>query len=490
MYKVQEVRRGRYDDRGYSNEESVANLMINAPVQFNDLMTYTYGMDDDRFPLTFLTEGQGAAGTQDIEKLEWKWPTMGRLKFDDSVLYFNTANTTPGKGGAVVEVEFKTHWLIEQYGLIAPDGRTQVRIMKDLGAGSHGGYRYLLKLTNPRPEAYIDPDNFKVGKYWSMTAPTVSQSYSTGNRSNSMGPGEFKNQLELHRFSKEIGGDVANTVVTFKFQNKNGGTTNLWMNEEMRQFDVSCRLMDEERLWFAEYNRDENGKITLIDETNGQPIPHTSGMIETCRESNYETYGEHLTLHKITRSIGDLLDKQTDNGAMNVVLACGKGFMEDFDDAIRRDAQGNGFATPLGDKMIGESADGLTYGKYFRQYKTIDGHTITLKHLAFLDRGTMADAARKNGLIHPRTGLPITSHRAYMLDFSMYGGKRNVIKVRKKGRVYKARVYAGMAEIPASWGYAPTSISTDVDMARYEIMNSYGLQVSNNSKMMEIDCVL
>ena len=491
MYKLREVSRGNYDDRGYSNEETIAHLMLAKPEEINNVLTYTYGMDDDRFPLTFLTEGQGGAGVVDIATVQWTWKTMGRMKFNDFVLYFNTANTTPGKGGSMFEVEFKTHWLIEQYGLIAPDGVTQVRIMKDLGEGPHGGYLYRLKLTNPDPNAYVDLDNLKAGKYWSMTAPTISESYSKGNRSNVIGPGKMQSQLEFHRYSKEIAGNISNVIVTYEFKTKDGGTTNLWINEEMRQHDIQCRIMDEERLWLAEYNRDVNGEIHLIDPDNGQPIPHTAGMQQICRESNYDTYGEVLTLNKIERTIGDVLDKDTDTGSMEVVLACGKGFSQDFDMAIRNDARSEGFATPLGDKMIEDFNGGLSYGKYFRRYKTVDGHVITLKHLPFLDNGTIAENAKANGMIHPRSGLPITSHQAFLVDLSTYQGVRNVRKVRQKGQIYKAGVLKGLTDIPASWGAVPTnSISTEIDMSRYEVKNSYGLQVNNATKMFQLKCVL
>ena len=491
MYKLREVSRGNFDARGYSNEETIANLMLQKPDEINNILTYTYGMDDDRFPLTFLTEGQGSAGVVDIKTVQWTWKTMGRMKFDDSVLWFNTANTTPGKGGAMFDVEFKTHWLIEQYGLIAPDGVTQVRIMKDLGEGTHGGFLYRLKLTSPNPNSYVDLSNLEVGKYWSMTAPTISESYSKGNRSNTMGPGKMTSQLEFHRYSKEIAGNISNVVVTYEFKTKGGGTTNLWINEEMRQFDIQCRIMDEERLWVAEYNRDVNGEVTLIDPDNGNPIPHTAGMIEICRESNYDTYGEVLTLNKIERTIGDVLSKDTDTGTMEIVLAGGKGFMQDFDKAIRDDAKSEGFATPLGDKMIEDFNGGLSYGKYFRRYKTVDGHIITLKHLNICDQGTMAETAKKNGRIHPRTGLPITSHQAFCLDMSVYNGVRNIRKVRQKGQIYKAGVLKGLTDIPASWGMVPSnSISTEIDMSRYEVKNSYGLQVNNATKMFMLQCAL
>lgn len=490
MYKMRKISSGRYEDRGYSNEESIAYLQLQKPVEINSFLTYNYGMDDDRFPLTFMTEGQGKSGVVDIDTVQWTWPVMGRMKFTDMVTYFNPANTTPGKGGAEFEVHFATHWFIEQYGLIAPDGMIQVRIQKDLGESPYG-YAYILKLTTPNPEAYVNPDFLKPGMYWSMSAPTVSESYSKGNRSNSMSYGKMTSQLEFHRYSKEIAGNLANVVTQYEFKNAQGGSSKLWINEEMRQFNLTMRVMNEERLWLAEYNRNVNGEIGLKDRDNGKPIPHTAGMLEICRESNYDTYGEYLTLSKIKRTVGDVLERDTDTGTMDIVLMGGKGFLEDFDEAMKLDAKENGFLTPLGEKEIQGSSDGLEYGAYFRKYKTVEGHTITAKYCSFFDKGTIAEAAKQNGMIHPRTGYPLTSHQAAFIDFSTYEGERNVRLVRQKGQIYKAKVIEGMTDIPACWGLPNTNhAATEVDMARYEVKSSIGLQVNNSTKMFLLKCSL
>lgn len=481
---------GKFDDRGYSNEESIANLQLQKPVEINAFLTYNYGKDDDRFPLTFLTEGRGSAGVVDVDTVQWTWKTMGRLKFDDFVTYFNTANLKPGVGGSDFEVHFSTHWFIEQYTLTAPDGHTQVRIQRDLGESAHG-YGYILRLMSPNPDAFVDPEMLAVGKYWSMGAPLVSESYSKGNRSNTMGPGQMTSQLEFHRYSKEIAGNLANVVTEYEFEGGDGGKNKLWINEEMRQFNVTMRIANEERLWMAEYNRNTNGEVALKDMDNGKPIPTTAGMLEICRESNYDTYGEYLTLNKIKRTVGDVLDRDTDDGTMNIVLMGGKGFIEDFDEAMRMDATENGFVTPLGDKMIDGSDAGLTYGKYFRRYKTVDGHTITVKHCSFFDKSTIAETAKKNGMIHPRSGLPITSHQACFIDFSSYNGHQNVRKVRMKGQIYKAKVLKGLTDVPASWGVPETNfISTEIDMSRFEVKDSLGLQVDSATKMFLLQCKL
>lgn len=73
----------------------------------------------------------------------------------------------------------------------------------------------------------------------------------------------------------------------------------------------------------------------------------------------------------------------------------GKGFIRDFEMAIRTDAKENGFITPLGEKMIQDNGDGLSYGRYFNKYKTPDGYTITVIHNAYFDKGTDAEAAKQ-----------------------------------------------------------------------------------------------
>ena len=105
-------------------------------------------------------------------------------------------------------------------------------------------------------------------------------------------------------------------------------------------------------------------------------------------------------------TIGDVLDRDTTEGNKEVVLMAGKGFIRDFQRAIENDAKENGFITPLGEKKIMDNGSGLSYGRYFNQYKTVDGYTITVKNNAFFDKGTIAEAAKQNGMIHPTTGLP------------------------------------------------------------------------------------
>lgn len=489
MYNLKVISTGQFDDRGYTDNESIAALQLKGESQINSFLTYNYGREENQFPLLFMTEGQGSVGTVEHPDIEWTWPIMGKQEWTDYVTHF--AGSTPGLGGTDFEVHFATHRFIEQYGLIGPDGKTRVRIQKDLGPSAHG-YGYVLRFLSTDATQFVDPTaNLQKGMYWSMTAPTVTESYSKGNRTNSVAPGKMKSQMSIYRYTQEVGGDAAHTVVKYEFTDSSGRKNNLWINEVMRQFNIRIRKMNEELLWNSEYNRNENGEIVLKDYDNGKPIPHTSGMLEICSESNYDTYGEVLTLNKLKRTVGDIIDNNCDTGKMEIILMAGKGFMEDFDEALKLESKNNGFLTPLGDQMITPEAGGLTYGNYFRKYRTIEGHIVSIVHAAYFDRGAVAEAARKNGRIHPRTGLPITSHSAAVIDFSRYDGVNNVRVVHQKNQKYTAKVVQGIAPIPACWGIPTIShAATDVDMSTLEIKGTIGLQVNNARKMMFLECKL
>ena len=63
--------------------------------------------------------------------------------------------------------------------------------------------------------------------------------------------------------------------------------------------------------------------------------------------------------------------------------------------------------------------------------------------------------------------------------------------VRQKGQIYKAKVLKGMTDVPASWGVPDSNfIATEIDMSRYEIKSSLGLQVDNATKMFLLKCQL
>lgn len=493
MTNVRELFGFQYDSRGYTDENSLAKLMLTAPDKINNKLTYLWGRDSAKFPLHLMTEGQGASGIFETNDVQYYWDIMGRMKHTEEVISVTYGTSDkPGLNNTPFYVTFKSNWLIPQYGLIAPDGITQVRIMAEpTRVGDN--YVYELELKTTDPTAYCDvATNLVAGLHWVMSAPTVPESKSRGNRSNAMAPGRMVNQISFNRYTKTIAGNAANKVTKVEFD-VNGTTTNRWINEEMRQFEIDMRQMNEEHLMWSLYNRDTNGVIMMKDRDNNEPIPEGAGIWSQVKDFNYDTYGYNLTVSKLSNTITDVLYADTDTGKMDIVLYGGLGFLKDFDAALKAEGATNNFTFKASELTIGGAQNGrdLTYGAYYSHYKDITGHSITVKQMNIFDFGIIAEMQKKNGEIHPRTGLPMISHSGLFLDHSTYNGERNIKMVQMKGQSVISGVIKGLSPIPDSWGVVPTnSFANDKDESSYEKKFSKGVMISNATRCFLLQCSL
>ena len=484
----------KFDGNGFTTNNSLAAMRLTKADTLNPVITHLMGNESKKFPLTFLSEGQkGGNKTIGIEDVEYNWPVMGRIKMSDAVISHEYAsNAEIGKYGAIFEVTFKSNWLKQQHLIISPNG-VQARIVdKPTKVGQ--GYKYRLQLIYRDPDTVCPVSELVVNTRWSMTggAP-VSEAYSSGNESNKQAPGKLKNQISILRKSYEIGGNVSNRTVEFQFNIK-GKTTNYWMPWEEYQHEMQFKEACEEHLWWSTYNRDDQGRITTIDQETGFAIPIGAGVDDQI--PNKDTYG-FLTTTKIKNTVGDVLYGATDTGNMNVVLYTGIGGSREFDEAIKRDASGGGgWSVLMGGDVASKFVTGtpgssnLAFGAYFTTYRHVDGHTITLKSLPLLDYGSRAENAPK----HPISNYPMTSYEMYFVDMSTYDGERNVQMVSQKGRSLVRGVEQGMALLKGnSYGdYKGNALNlaTDQDKTSVHYMKTLGVSIRRNTHCLKLTCDL
>jgi hypothetical protein len=489
------VTKAAFDDSVHTSENTLVRLMLSKTDKLSKRLIYQWGKDSDKFPLTFLTEGQeGKVSEHEVNSIEYTLDIMGRISNTDEIAYAEyAAGGTVGLGYAPFNIYMKTNKFTRDFGFIAADGSTTGRIMTEGQLVPGKGYKFVCELKATAPTQSLSTDLLQAGKIWVMTAPTIAEQLSRGNKTSVIGPAKLKNQLSFHRYTKAIAGNQANRVVDIEFEMDGGGTTNLWINEEMRQFDTIMYQMNEEELWNATYNRLADGSIVMKDYLSGEKIPSSAGVIEQVKSQNHDTYGEVLPLEKIQNMMSVVTDNSPDDGRLELVLYVGKGFEEDFDLAIKADARFNNFSLALGDQIISGTEGGLSYGNYFRQYRDIAGNTVTLKRLNMLDFGAVAEVQRLNGIVHPRTRRPLSSHSAILLDQSVYNGERNVKMAYLKGNREVMGVYRGLTVIPDSWGVVfelvPT-LSGDIDKASYEKKFSKGVAIGNTQNCFYLSCEL
>lgn len=488
------VSTGKFDNSIHTSENTMVKLMLTKPDQLSPKLVRLWGADSDKLPLTSLTLGQGEAGVRKINEIEYTINVMGRMTYTDSCSYNQYgASDKPGIGGSSFYLYAKTNRFTVQFGLIGPDGKTRARIMKAGEEVPGRGYRFECQLKSTNTNDSVKPELLDVGKTWVMTAPTVAESLSTGNKTNVMGPGKIKNQISFQRYSKNIAGNLSNKITSIEFPTEGGGTTNLWINEEMRQFDLGLKQMNEEHNWLSEYNKTPEGEILLKDAETGEPIPEGAGVFEQVKEQNHDTYGFKLTLDKIKTVTSTVFEGTPDDGSMDIAMFAGDGFIDDFDMALKSNATSSGFTQTMGDKTISGEGGKLAYGAYFTQYRDIKGNTISVKPLSLLNNGSIAEVQRENGLIHPRTKKPLSSHSAWFIDMSRYEGENNVKMVQMKGQEEINKVYAGMSPLPAEWQamVGDTKLgSTKVDEASFEKKLSNGIAISNTRNCFALECEL
>lgn len=490
---MREIGQVEYSKDTHSSENMLLNFGLMDAVQLNKNLTYMWGKDSDVFPLLSLTEGLNATATKKALNggdTQYKWPVATRMRHISRVVRLISATATPGRGYGVFEVEFEDNWFIYQHGATTPDGEHMVRLQSDGELTPDGTYIYRVQLMGANFNEFVALSNFESGKYWSSTAPSIAGSKSDGNRSNSMSTTEATNQFGFYRFSKQITGNISNKLCNIEFDLEGGGKTNYYIPWEMRTFEINKRLALEEELWYSEYNRDKNGVIHLKDPKTGEPIPRGAGLKDIIKSvDNYETYSK-LTLSRIDNLLTRLYANRVDDTPTEIVLYCGLGFSREFNAAIESDVYSKNLFEKLSHEAIQSGGEYLTYGKYFNQYRTIDGRLITLKPAKLFDHGTRAERDRANGRMYK--GLPLTSYTGVFVDHSkMNNGERNVKLVYEEGREALIGVYRGLTNVPGVWGLVnDIRISSKVDEASYEMICSQGINLDNPTTSFWMDLAL
>lgn len=471
------VTRDYHEGKGYTDETSLANAFLTRPDRINPVITHLQGKESDKFPLSFLTEGQGKRGirTIAINDVEYEWDTFKRLRLSDTVVSTTYAGSDkPGLGGQEFHVIFESDWLKTDHTVASPSG-IQCRIQgRPVRVGNH--FKYTLVLQVQTPGRFVQLSELAAGKKWSMVGgAAVSQSRSRGNESNTQMPGKMKNQVSTIRKSYEVPGNLANKVVEVIFD-IDGKKTNLWIRFEEWQHMLQWRQACEEHYWYSEYNRLENGSVPLKDQHNGKPIYIGAGVFNQI--PNRDTYSS-LTTKKLKNTVADIFYGATDTGNMNVVLYTGEGGMEEFDNAIKGDSLFTKLASGnISDKFVKGSGRNMTFTGFFTQYEHIDGHTVTVKKLPLLDHGGRAENSPK----HPETGKPLESYRMAFVDMSNYGGENNVKMVHEKGRSYIRRIERGMNDVGFDFkGNNTDLVSTDEDTSMIHFLASKGICIRRNT---------
>lgn len=482
--KMRMIKGTEYDGKGYTDENSLVNALLTKPDQINPVITHLMGREEDKFPLTFLSEGQrNGIKTIELNSIEYEWPVMGRLRKADRVVSsIYGAGDKPGLNNQPFKVVMESPWLKVQHTIVSPNG-TQARVQFRPEPVSNG-YEYTLVLILPSASAYCDPSQLAPGSKWAMVGgANVSASASMGNESNIATPGKMKNQVSILRKSYRLSGNISNKYVEFQF-NVDGKPTKLWIDFERYQHMIDWKQVCEEHYWESIYNRTANGNIPLIDPDSGLPIPIGAGVYDQIPNEDGYASG-FLTSNKVKQVVGDTLYGVTDKKNSTLVFYGGYDFLSQFDTAMKNGVPGFS-AIDKGTFIQGEGRN-LVLGGFFTGYQHVDGHTVIVKHLPILDFGGRAESS----VINPLTGRPLTSSEAYLIDQSVYDGENNIQMVTERGRSMVTGVLKGMAKTPYDTpmnfsGNGYMNIATEQDISSVHFLSAKGVVIRRGTHCVKL----
>lgn len=477
---MRELQAVQYSTQQFSDENLLLNFNLIDPVTLSKNLTWLWGKDSDEFPLTFLTEGNGAVKSlKPLNDTQYKWKVMGRQKSTSKCMGLaNSGIAKPGLNCTPFEIDFEDDFFKIMYTAYSPNGKYQIRFQSNGQRISDSRVRYTCIILTGNLTDYIPSTEYAEGMFWVEGAPVIAASKSDGTSSNHVAPGEMTNQFGFHRYGYEIAGNVSNKALNIEFDLAGGGKTNKWIPFDFKNWEMKRKKLNEEDFWYSTYNRDSQGRIHNVDGVTGEPIPRGAGIRQILTiAGQYDTYST-LTLNKLKAIVRSTFSNRVDATPMELVLYTGRGGAEQFHNAIMVDAIANQYFTPLGEKNISGSGM-LQYGSYFNQYKTIDGFTITIKTAKMFDHGSIATAQRQNGDMID--GYPRNSYTMVLLDQSKTNdGERNITMVCEEGRELITGIYKGMSKIPEVWGAVNgMQLSTRRDIASFELIDSQGIHMAN-----------
>lgn len=468
------ARRTFYNDQQKTDVATISSALLSQPAQLTPLLTFLGGREDQRFPLSMLTEGVG--NVKSIEKLEFEYDVMTRLRKTRPLAVTNSGSDL-GKGGAYFKLTFPDKWFIKDYVIVSQSG-IQARIMSEpVPNGSN--FDYTLRLVNPDVTAIMPAADVTAGSVFGSLFAPVGVDWSRGNASNWQAPAKVRHKLTTIRKSYNFSGNAKHEVMEFSLPTASG-SSKYWMDFEEWQYMLQWKEECEMFYWYGQQSYNERGVTGMVDE-NGQPVIIGPGLLEQIQ--NKETYSV-LTANKIKNVIREIFYGMTDGQNKSITLYTGIGGADEFDKAMKAELDANSYRQFNDGKFVSGSGRSLELSGFFTTYQHIDGHVVRVVKVPLFDHGALAQASQR----HPATALPLESYRMVFVDQSNYNGEPNIQMVSRKNREMIRWAVAG-STIPT--GFSGNDLrASDIDGASVHFLKVAGIVMKRFDTSVDMRCEL
>lgn len=461
---------------GLTDQNHLSAAFLTEPEVVNNTLSYIFGSNYGN-PLALLTGGLGRSKV--IGNRQYQWRLMGDLERPIAIIRnFGDGSTTPGLYNQPFRVVLAEKEYVSGEVLIFDD-RTPCIVVGD-PTQDGDGFIYTFKLLSPDPTKFLDPTLITAGHEVSKDYSAYEEGGSRSGITTYASPFEMRNHLTTQRKTYEITGSAATDVLAILMKDPISGKTSAMWTDVQEWTALAQWYRENERAnVYSIFNAKPNGTVDLKGE-NGRPVYIGSGLREQIAPANQRYYST-LTENIIREFLMDLSYNVIDMSQRKFVALCGEGFMDAFDRAMKESVGLRNFVVQ-DTKFITGSGQELNLGGQFTSYKGLNGTEVTLMHMPLYDDPV------HNRKKHPVTGRPLESYRATFIDFGMYDGESNIMKVAKKDRENVMWTTAGSVD-PSGHSNSKSNIrSNTTDGYAVHMLSETGIMIKNPMSCGELIC--
>lgn len=383
--------------------------------------------------------------------------------------------------------------------VIAPD--LEVRVMRDEnGAGDNyglgDGFVYTVQLVAANLDTYFPPEMLEPGIQWFSADRTAYGEASGGYGSWSLnGTGYISFQTSMSDVARRARvTNKAHELHMLRIQpcDQNGNRMEKMHDKIINKIEAEFILANKREKENTLFWGRSAGK-NIIDETSGHYVRRGAGMVEFMEDGNeleYPLYGGSIEIFE------DFLQSMwaaagTNPDSRNVVLYTGIGGYTLWNRWLSARYATSGipqdFNTFVGKTSSWDSknAQGLVLGTaQFVETKLFPYGSIRVEHWPTLD-----DREMNGGLLHPDTGLPLSSYQFYLLDFGTGSGNESNIDLLERDT--SQEVYTHLCGVWSPAGPINTMTAKNAgfhashEHAYYDLLyrNTFGIRINNINKL-------
>jgi len=443
---------------------------------------------EKRTPLQDWLQGNGRVRMIDTDEFKWRLKGTGEIKAQ-ALENLMPGVATPGIQTTEFPIKLNTDWFVEGDRL-APDIRKDVQVViKGLPVSDGTGYIYNVQLVDKDKTSYFPPDLLEPRINW-IKLDAVYGEASSGYGSTQFYGGswiEFMASITDYGKTVEVTNKAHELNLKMTFCDDKGKEIKDYPSQIISYIEAEFLAQAKWEKELGLFYGRSAGK-NIIDPTSGKHRRVGPGLMEFLQDGNiipYPMNGGSISM--FVEYLQSVWFDRVSPGDRQIVVYTGQGGLTLWNKWVREEFSESAIV-PKYDDFVGKGAShGANSGPslsmknpYFNDYQIFPWGNIRVEHWPILDSTYL-----NGGVLHPETGLPVSSYDFIILDYGMGSGDgANIELIKRKNHevfTYICGTWSPAGPINGRTGMSGFTATHPARSYNLYHTDSYGLRIKDVS---------